>query len=142
MFRSLIVWLMLLAVPFQGFASATMLLCAPSSGAKIAQLSAAIDHSHHGHVAALQDQSVRHDHHATTSDASGSHAHDGSSTDHHAGGKCSSCAACCIGASMAPSTSSGLPVQPVHSESIPFHSGHYPTVDLAFPERPPQSSLA
>jgi hypothetical protein len=43
---------------------------------------------------------------------------------------------------MAPSVSPELAVQAVHSESIPFDSGHYPAVDLAFPERPPSILFA
>ena len=141
-FRLLIVWLMLLAVPFQGFASATTMLCASSSGAQTAQLNAAVDHSHHASPPASQHHGADHDLIATTTDASGLNAHNGSLTDHHASGKCSSCAACYVGASMAPSRSSDLPMQAVDFEFLPFDSGRYPAVDLAFPERPPQSSLA
>ena len=138
----MIVWLMLLSLPFQGLASAQMVVCASSSGAQIAQPSAALEHSHHAPLVASQDQRVHHDHHAATADATGSDPHDGSLTDHHAGGKCSSCAACCVGAAMAPSTSSNLPVQALDSEFIPFDFGHYPAVDLALPERPPLFSFA
>ena len=42
---------------------------------------------------------------------------------------------------MAPSYATTMPVQPPHFEPIPFDSRDVPTVDLAFPERPPQTSL-
>jgi hypothetical protein len=130
---------MLLAVPFQGFASATMLLCAPSTGSPATHQSAAIDGARHDHGATVSKHSLAHAHHVMAAD--GVHSADGSAADHHAGGKCNSCAACCLGISMAPSVSPELAVQAVHSESIPFDSGYYPTVDLAFPERPPLNFL-
>lgn len=141
MLKSLFVWLMLLAMPFQGFAAATQLLCAPPAGPAV-HLAAANDRAPHEHVSMLVAQSAEHDHHVTTTDASRSHTDDGSSVDHHAEGQCGTCLACCFVVSMAPSSSSDMPVQELHSEAVPFGSGLYQTVDLALPERPPQSSLA
>jgi hypothetical protein len=125
--KSLIVWLMLVAVPFQGFASATMLLCTP-----IPATAAAEPGAQHDHAAMMASQ---HDHHAAR-------AGDSAPADHHTDHKCGSCAACCLGASMAPSRRYDLAVQPPRFESIPFDSGYQPVVDLAVPERPPKSSLA
>jgi hypothetical protein len=135
--KSLIVWVMLLALPFQGFASATMLLCAPLPVV-------AAEHAGAGHHGARHEQSAAqagHDHQAMMA-ATGAMSDDVASTEHHADGKCGSCSACGIGAALAPSHSFGLTVQVPHSELIPFDFGHVPRVDLALPERPPQSLFA
>jgi hypothetical protein len=123
--KSLIVWLLLLAVPFQGFASATMLFCAPIQTP--AAVTTAAGHDHH---AMSMGQGAEHHHDANAKAAS-----------HHDGSKCNSCASCCFGASMPPSQTSRLPVETQHFAAIPFKSGAVPTVDLALPERPPQASL-
>jgi hypothetical protein len=127
--KAFIVWFMLLAVPVQGFASVTMLLCEP--------LSLASSHnSSHDHAG------TQHDHQAMMAAAGMDHDDGGSATGHHAGGKCSSCASCYLGAAMTPSYPTPLPVQAPYSGVIPFASSQIPSVDLALPERPPQSSFA
>ncbi|MEO7581218.1 MAG: DUF2946 family protein [Massilia sp.] len=135
--KLLIVWIMLLAVPLQGFASATMMLCAPEAAAASAM--PRVGHDHQAMLAA-QDSAHHHRHVVAAHDAAAgegdSHA---GKADHHGAGKCGACSTCCYGAAMAPSN-----VLPVGSagpafETIPFAAGHAPAVDLAGPERPPQS---
>jgi hypothetical protein len=141
--KSLIVWLMLLTVPFQGFASATMLFCAPIQTPTTATTTAAgVPAAAHDHHAMLMEQGAGHPHHAA-SDPSAHH-HDSSSASaasHHDGAKCNSCATCCFGASMPPSQASRIPVEAQQFAAIPFENGFVPTVDPALPERPPQTSL-
>lgn len=124
--KSFIVWLMLVAIPFQGFAAAGMLTRAPAPAV------AAMAPGHCAGMAAMHD---------------GGKAHAGpvehASPHHHAGGKCTTCASCCFGAVMAP---------PVPTVCMPgaapglaaFHLTDDPVarVDLALPERPPKTSLA
>jgi hypothetical protein len=140
--KSLIVWLMLVTVPFQGFASATMLFCAPLQAPAVVTTVAGVPAAAHVHHAVLMDQGAQHHHDA----ASNPHAnHHGTSAEaaasQHDGSKCNSCASCCFGASMPPSQASRIPVETQHSAAIPFQSGAVPTVDLDFPERPPQAAL-
>lgn len=130
LFRSLLLWLLLLAIPFQGIASAGMLLCAPLPAAAHAVAAPAMAERHgHDHAAML----------AAAADA-GNSAHDGH--DAHGPTKCGSSGACCIGAALAPSLPGALPELGVPSQSIPFYSGCLPAVDLALPERPPQAVQA
>lgn len=139
--KSLIVWFLLLAVPFQGFASATMLFCAPmQSPAALTRVSVAAAPAH-DHQAMLAMQAAGHDHHGQEVHATGHHAPGASSAGHHDSGKCNACAACCFGASMAPSSSARLAVEMQHFAAAPFDTGFIPTVALALPERPPQASL-
>jgi cytochrome c553 len=88
--RAILLWLMMLAVPFQGYAAVAMAFCAPepthsSSGA-------VHDHSRHDHGT----QGAEHHHASVSSDDSSGHhdalgAHDDSSDASH---KCGNCAAC------------------------------------------------
>jgi hypothetical protein len=142
--KSLIVWLMLLTVPFQGFASATMLLCAPIQTPPAITKVAAMPAAAHDHHAMLMGQGTGHHHDLASADGNAND-HDtsaGAAASHHDGSKCNSCASCCFGASMAPSQSSRIPVEIQQSATMPSSIGPVPTVDLALPERPPQASLA
>lgn len=127
--QSLIVWILLLAVPLQGFAAATMMLCEPQVAEAAAMPGAA-----HDHQAMLAAQAAAHHDQAVSG-----HEGDGGKHDRQAGGKCGACSTCCYGAAMAPPTSLPMSSGAPAFESIPFAAGHAPTVDLAGPERPPQS---
>jgi hypothetical protein len=136
--KSFLVWLLLLAVPFQGFASATMLVCAPLSSAAQAQR----------HTAAIP----AHDHSAMLASSAASPHHCGgdaachtsgkTKAGHHADSKCNSCASCCVGAAVVSSQENRINVEPQPFFAIPFACGYVPTVDLALPERPPQAIRA
>jgi hypothetical protein len=129
--KSLIVWLMLVAIPFQGFASASMITCAPMQPAA----PAAMTHEHCATMAAMHHGAP---HHAMASDAAPDH----SSSHHHTGAKCSTCASCCVGAAMAPSAPvARVPADAPDIADFQFDAGHVATVDLALPERPPKASL-
>jgi hypothetical protein len=136
--KILIVWVMLLAVPLQAFASATMLLCAPAS----------VNSENHHHRATAE---ALHSHETPATLTAASfhspvqgmvldHVHSKPDTaHHHVDGKCGSCASCGCGASMAPSFASIVPHVAPHFGSVPFYLGHVPTVVLALPERPPRA---
>lgn len=118
---------MLLAIPFQGIASAAMLTCAhdaPHGGQHAikapAQHEAA---SSPCHEMVQTPQQVAHD-------------------DHDRDSRCSACAACCMGAAMAPAPGLALPAPPLYATLHIAASGRLPAVDLALPERPPRAFLA
>jgi len=134
--RSLLLWLLVLALPFQGFASARMLACAPVAAPAQAA------HDHQAMMLAMQGKP--HDHAAMLRAMAGQAAHtahDGHDG-HHESAKPGSCAACCIGAAMAPIVLPSLALLPPASTSIPFRAGHVPSVDPVLPERPPRTTLA
>jgi hypothetical protein len=129
--KALIVWLMLLTVPLQGFASATRLWCAPTPAAAQYQV------AHHADAG----PTVTGDHggaHATVTSVSASLADHHNKPHHRTDGKCNTCATCCVGASMPPSFASSLPVYAPQFESIPFTPPYRAAPDLALPERPPR----
>ena len=122
--QSLIVWLMLLALPLQGLASVGMLSCSHDA----APAAATPVHANH---AVAQDE---HAHHAAAVQAADAHDH----VFHPGHGKCSSCASCGVGAAMAPAAGPTLAHYGAPTASIDFIAGHVPSVDLALPERPPR----
>ena len=140
--KSLIVWLMLLAIPLQGFASATMLVCAPMPPASSTVRSAStMPHDHQRMVSAAGGEA--HHHPVASRFAPDAQLDAGDQTaGHHAGGKCNACATCYFGASMAPPCASRVPAEIQRVASTPSDVGHIGSVDLALPERPPQTSLA
>lgn len=138
--RALVVWLMLLTVPFQGFASASMLLCAPLAGdtAPAAQARQG-GHDHAAMLAAAHGAQQEHDgqHDGHASHDAGLAIDDGADGGDH----CGATGACCVGA-LAPDFPDALPVQAVASQAIPFHAGAPSAVDLAGLERPPRVTLS
>jgi hypothetical protein len=116
--RTLIVWLTLLALPLQGFASATMSLCVlPAAAAHDVHAPA------HGHV-------------QPTAAAVRGERHPGG---HHQSGKCASCAACCPCLPLAPSFLAVPPATLGAAITAPFDQRLLPSVHLALPERPPRA---
>jgi hypothetical protein len=133
LFRTFIVWLMLLALPYQGYASASMMLCAPDAPAASATGHMAMPagaHDHAAMMAAMQDQDQQ-----ASSDQSSHAGHT------HGGVKCGG-AACCVAGAPFMAQAIAVPVLPAVSSAIPFHSEFPRAVDLAHPERPPQGNFA
>lgn len=129
LFRTLIVWLMLLALPYQGYASASMMLCEPAASAAGHMAMPDGPHDHAAMMAAMQDQNLE-----VSSDQSGHAGHS------HGGIKCGG-AACCVAGAPFMAAAIAVPVLPAVSSAIPFHSEFPRAVDLAHPERPPQGNF-
>jgi hypothetical protein len=119
--RSLILWLALLVLPFQGFAAAAMLPCAPAQAAPASAHAPMAGMTHHDHAA----------HHAAGA-AKLSHQH----------AKCGNCAACCVGAALVPAAFADVAPHGATALAIPFAAGHMPSVDPDHPERPPRPERA
>ena len=127
----MIVWVILLAVPLQGFASATMSLCAQPPAA------AQYDHDHDYDMMSEDgdvSDTIAHDGHAAPGMRDVHHP----ASNHHSG-KCAACASCCSCVSMAPSVIVVVPLSASPSLIVPFDQHSLPSVDLALPERPPRA---
>lgn len=126
--RLLLTVMLLLALPLQGYAAASMLRCA-SSHHGMAQAQQALHVLHRGHSADA-GQAAHHD--AGTAGDSG-----------HAHGKygCSACAACCVGGALTASPQGDASPSRLHERPVPV-----PQPFAAFitdgPERPPRTVLA
>ena len=131
--RSLLLCFLMLALPFQAFAAASML-------PRVAQ--AAAVHAATGDELPPCHQQMAQDHGASALKAAPAHGvHGGQHASEHDSAKCGSCAACCVGAAMASSLPAALALAPPSTDSIPFHAGHLPSVDPVLLERPPSTFL-
>jgi hypothetical protein len=126
--RLLLVCFLMLALPFQAVASAGMLPGLGLAPASVREAPAAEPPPCH-------QQRAMADHHASARTAP---SHDGDAFQ-HTKGKCGSCAACYVGAALAPSLPAALALAPPCTVSIPFRAGHLPSVDPVLPERPPST---
>lgn len=127
--RTVLAWLLLLAIPLQGIAAASMLYCGPAARAAV-QLQQSSSAGHHHMQAADHGGRAGHTgHHAGK-------ATDGALPD--AGHKCGVCAACCHGAALtgtplavalspAPQLAWNEPFVPVYSRPSPV------------PDKPPRA---
>ena len=132
--RSLIVWLLLLAVPYQGMAAAAMVACAPAHGMPAHATPAAMQVRQ-----PLQDAQLPPCHEAApvtqAADQDLEPAQGGAA-------KCGTCSACGIGTAVLPVSLPELAVHAPASASSACAAGCLPSVDLAQPERPPRPRLA
>jgi hypothetical protein len=139
--RAMLIWFAVFAIPVQGFASATMLLCGPSHRA-VSSASVAMEAGlMAGHPHQAQQQ---HDALVTTSAAP--HCHDEAAAPTHDEGsslklfksKCSACAYCCMAAFM---PSRELTVSVTHIPTRPI--AYLPISFVGFApdafERPPRA---
>jgi hypothetical protein len=122
--RFIALWLVLVALPFQGFASASMLLCgAADPGNPAVQAAQGADHDHAAMLATAQQAGDEDAHCAASS-------HSGAMSD------------CCVGAALAyalPQPASQL--QLAQRLRLPEPVPPSP-VDLALPKRPPRALIA
>jgi hypothetical protein len=132
--RSFIVWLMLLALPYQGYASAAMMLCAPtsSSGGHADMSMPAGPHDHAAMMASTMAAMDAYQHEASSDTGHSDHA--------YGGVKCGGAACCVAGAPMMTITIA-VPTLPAASSAVPLYSEVLHAVDLAHPERPPQGNF-
>lgn len=125
--RTLFVWLLLLALPFQGVAAARML---PFVGKPLATVSAPAAAS------ATTSAHSCHDMHMAAADHHPDQGKDQDKSRPHG-----ACADCCIVVAPVPAPLVPPACAPP-SWAIPFRAGHVPSVDPALPERPPRLLVA
>lgn len=131
-------WLLLLALPMQGVAAATLLHCGPGhhgmqlSDAPVAQHSAGATTSHHG---------TGHGDAAMHANMPGDHAPSAADISKLSKLKCSACASCCLGlalptavVALTPFAPADAPVFVIRVEPVGFFTDG--------PDRPPRLRLA
>ena len=131
--RTLIIWLVAVALPVQGFAAAAMISCGPVH----AQMGKAVDQAAHHHDA----NDDRHSHDHGTAEESKSDSQEPTPFLKFFKFKCSACASCCSGAA-APSPDAafvGLSQSPTWA--IPYFPSAEDTVVPDGLERPPRTFL-
>lgn len=134
-FRTLMIWLMLLALPLQGFAAAFMPFCeSVGSSVHSVDLVSLFDHA----TAQNHEHAVVGEHHDHANHHAISH-HEGGTL--HSDAKCGTCAACCVGATMLSSDIVKLSFRPSIAERLSVALIFPLSIILATPERPPQISF-
>jgi len=144
--RSLIVYCLLLALPYQGYAAAAMMACLPAAAPEAPHV--AMPAGPHDHAAMVMAEALAHEqgkhaeytaYAAASSDHSPAHASHADFSHGHGSTKCGgSGAACCIAGAPVPALSLSVPALPVASDVNSLYAAYLPAVHLAHPERPPQ----
>lgn len=134
-FKTLILWLMMLATPIQGFAAATMMFCEPMhQQMSFAEQGESMHEMHHHAHNALEHTSGN-----SASDPSNAAHNHGK---HHGAGKCNMCSACCMLVAMTAPEFQAVSQLPVRSQVIPFFTTALRGFVPESPERPPRNILA
>lgn len=134
LFKTLLVWLCILSLPFQGVAAGMRLSCGPAHHQMMVAANQPLAHQDH----VVHKHHDEHEHHAVHQDESpGEHPAQG----HQGADKCSACASCCTGLGFAMS----FPQWPValHAHA-PMVATFKPLLPSFLPEgleRPPRSVL-
>jgi len=126
--KTLLILLLALAIPLQGYAAAAMVFCG-SENVTATRTAAATMHANPHHHADLQSAGLT----STSTSMQGDHhngAHDKASH------SCSSCAACCIGVIPMPSTLAATQALAI-THAIPFPLSGFVGYMPENPERPP-----
>ena len=139
--------LLLIVVPFQGYAAAAMLCCgsADIEGSAHAAVKLATQRDVHPHLADLTRQ--RHDSAPATEATSvaesdsGAHHHAGDSSE-RAAFKCGACASCCGGAALVQTSVQSIGAAPLTSVRIAFTPQFFYRFVPDTPERPPYRLIA
>lgn len=131
--RSVLTWLLLVAVPLQGYAAAGMLFC--GAVGERAPVAAGVEH-HHDHATSALD--VTH-HHAATAGASD----EGAAWDLHdvMHGKCSACSSCCSVAALPSAPMASAVFEPRATSFIEYERADTGRGSARL-ERPPRLNLA
>lgn len=139
--RTLLIWLLVLAIPAQGAAAATMAFCGPNhhggEPTRAMEASQSSDHAHHAEDGAQVDGHAV-DAEATDDAFSAQDASTVAEASPAAKQKCSACASCCsLGAIL-----STVPVIPDADSAATVFAAVVPTVDSIAadgPHRPPRN---
>lgn len=146
-FKILVLWFLLIAVPFQGYAAATMMCCgsAHSKGAEHAAQASTMQGSMHSRLSGMDhnhdDGAVAAGSSSATESDSGAHHHDGG-TSKRLTFKCSTCASCCVGAALVQTSDHSFCAAPQNSSRISFHSRYFYCFVPETLERPPYHLIA
>lgn len=142
--KTLLVWLLMLAIPMQGFAATAMLFCAPGHHNTAARISSP---PMFDHQAALPTQAkhqhgnqVQKDAAVQAGDLSIDHCAAEKMT-HATDSKCSACAACCAGPVIV-STQSFEQIATMGTERIPFIQASFVNCIPKELDPPPKSHFA
>lgn len=124
-----------MAIPLQGLAAASMMLCATEHHqVPVTQIPQSSEHQHDVGDAAHEG----HQHHAQSHEADAKSSDTVTTHQHSAKDKCSTCAACCVGAAMLTSYFESPFSRPASEKIDMAFSSHVGHISDSF-ERPPRA---
>jgi hypothetical protein len=133
--KTLMLWLLLAALPLQGIAAAMQAPCGPMERGNAPEMAMSVEsHQHGGDVMALSDPAAT----DVGAVAAPAMSHDKSPGDGPEHGTCSACASCCMSAGAPPSAAV---ITPIYSNSLPSVVTPAPLLAGFVPaglERPPK----
>ena len=133
--KTLLLWLLLAALPLQGIAAAMQTACGPLKQDDSAETTLSVQSHHHDGDAMNMSDTDAADAGAVVKSAM---PHDKSAGDQHKHASCSACASCCVGAFAPPSTAV---ITPTYSNLLPAVVTPVPLLTSFIPtglERPPK----
>ena len=124
--KPFVLWLLLITVPFQGYAAAAMMCCgsAHSKGAQHAAQASTMQGSMHSHLSGMN------------------HNHDDGGVSKRVAFKCNACASCCVGAALVQTPDYSFSVAPPNSARIAFITRYFHRFVPDNLERPPYRLIA
>ena len=147
LFRIVLTWVLVCAVPAQGLAAATMIHCGPGHhGGSTAQAHAAHSHQHeHGAATAPHGHDNAAPHHSHVDAPAAGTPDVGDAADPPAAQKiaktsCSACASCCTAAAL-PTAVLTFDVTPVHASVVALVPRSIAAFVTDGPDRPPRSMI-
>ena len=143
--KPFVFWLLLIAVPFQGYAAATMMCCgsAHSKGVGHSAQKSSMQGSMHSHLSVIDhdEGTVAAGLTSVADSDSGAHHHDGDSHKRIAF-KCGACASCCVSAAIVQTSDHSFDVASLTSARISFLSRYFYRFVPETLERPPFRLIA
>lgn len=146
-FNIFVLWFLLIAIPFQGYAVAAMMCCgsAHAKGAEHAAQELAMQGDMYAHLS-----DMNYDHDAGAAAVGSASATESDSGHHHSGGvsskraafKCNACVGCCVGAALVQTSENSLSVAPLNSTRIAFITRYFYRFVPETLERPPYRLIA
>ena len=142
MLKRLIIWIMLIALPLQSYAAASMLYCAPMHQAMAMQTMVPADtHAMHSDNADADPAHVQHAEHCDMAMAAdGDDTSDQPTQPHKVAGKCSACSTCCMCTAAAASASATTFSSPGAAIMAPHLIDILTSISPETLQRPPRTS--
>ena len=136
--KLLAIWILVFALPMQGFAAATMMNCEKSHSYEAKSLAEGHNHAtHSGHDEATNHEAI----HENVADATDNHVTHHSSSNKHTCSHCCTCTVCCASTAIVAS-SLNVPTQFDNSKAnLAYSAPQFTSFISAGLERPPRSIL-
>lgn len=135
------VWILLFALPVQGFAAATMMNCEKPHSHEAKNITENYNHAmHNGHNEAINHE-VTHEHAADIEDAVDNNSTHQSTTTKHACSHCATCTLCCSTSAIVTTSLNVLAQFDNNKATLAYSTPQFTSFVSAGIERPPRSIL-